>query len=192
MKSRGQPMWVERTIEPRGKARDERCQISCNNRRFDRTCQIVADDIKIDRFRRCGRDIGRLPKTTICVLYIRMRVRSAGAQPITESAVRILIEIDDRGAATIDGKIPRPGGGSIPDVRRRPGEQILRPKIVARLAEVRSKAHDLIDFMLRRTLRVEVATVGRPGELIRIPAIKRSDPVVWPPGAMTTVYKRVW
>jgi hypothetical protein len=40
-------------------------------------------------------------------------------------------------------------------------------KIVAIMAEAGTKTDDFVDFVLRRTLGVQVAGASRPGELIR-------------------------
>ena len=105
-----------------------------------------------------------------------MRLRACGAQPIPEIAVRILIEIDDVGAAAIDRKIARPGRADISVAGRGPTEQVLRAEI--REACVRSKTNDLINFVLRRTLRVVVARAGRTGELKRVRGIECNDSII--------------
>ena len=70
-----------------------------------RTRQIVTNDVEIDTLRRCRRDIGKLACTTKCILDIRVRLGTGGAQPITEIAARILAEISDSSAATVNRKI---------------------------------------------------------------------------------------
>ena len=87
--------------------------------------KVVTNNIEIDPLGRCRRDIGRLPKTTNRILYVRVHLRTAGAQPITEIVVRNLIEIDDVGPAAIDREIARAGRSDISMTRRGPTEQIL-------------------------------------------------------------------
>src|SRR4029077_8541926 len=120
-----------------------------------------------------------------------MRLETHGPKPITEIVIRILIEIDDVGAAAVNREIARAARSEISDAGRGPAEHILRPKIVATETKTRSKPHDLIDFMFSETLRVSVADASRPGELKRNGRIKRNDPVVWPPGAASAVCKHI-
>src|SRR5206468_6716762 len=44
--------------------------------------------------------------------------------------------------------------------------------------EVRSKTHNLVNFMLDRTLRIEAATDERPSERERYRGIKRDDSII--------------
>ena len=76
-------------------------------------------------------------------------MRAGGAQPITEIAVRILIEIDDVGDAAIDGEITRAARSEISDAGRRPTEQVLRMKIVPIMAKAGTKSDDLVHFVFR-------------------------------------------
>ena len=95
-----------------------------------------------------------------------MRLWAGRAQPITEIAVRILIEIDDVRGPAVDREITGAAGGNVSDARRRPTEQVLRMKIVPIMAKAGTKTNDLVHFMLGRALGVEVAGAERPGELI--------------------------
>ena len=106
-----------------------------------------------------------------------MRLRARGAQPITQIAARILTEIDDVGAATVDREIARASRTDISVTGRGPTEQVLRAEI--RKIYLRSKTDDLVHFVLRRTLRVEVAAAGRSGELIRYCRIEGNYSIVW-------------
>src|SRR5207244_13365782 len=69
-----------------------------------RTCQIITNDIEVDPFGRCRGNIGILIGASECVLHIWMWLRARLAQPITKIAWRSLIEINDVGAAAIDGE----------------------------------------------------------------------------------------
>src|SRR6266446_5869902 len=89
-----------------------------------------------------------------------MRLRTGLAEPITQIAARVLIEIDNVIDATVDGKIARAGRRDVSNASRRPTEQVLRTQIVAVAAQMRSKTNDLINLMLSPTLRVPAATVG--------------------------------
>src|SRR4029077_14480384 len=114
-----------------------------------------------------------------------MRLGTRDAKPITEIAGWILIEVDDVCYAAIDREIARAARSDISDAGRGPAEHILRPKIVATETEPRPKTHDLIYFMLGRTLRVVVAAAGRPGELKLRCRIKRNDSIIRPALANT-------
>ena len=47
-----------------------------------RTCfQIIADDVEVDAFRRCARNVRRLPCATERVLDVRMNLRARAARP---------------------------------------------------------------------------------------------------------------
>src|SRR5206468_4982195 len=131
--------------------------------------------VQIDPFRRYGRDVRGLAEASKCILDIRMVLRAGRAQPVTKITIRVLIEIDNVGAAAIDREIPRAGGSSVSVSARGPTEHILRPKIFSgRIQiEVRSKSHDLVNFVLGRTLCVEVAGAHRPSELKRLRRIER-------------------
>jgi hypothetical protein len=93
-----------------------------------------------------------------------VRLRARIAQPITQIAARVLIEIDNVIDATVDGKIAHAGRSDVSNASRRPTEQILRTQIVAVAVQMRSKTNDLINLMLSPTLRVPAATAGRPGK----------------------------
>ena len=77
-----------------------------------------------------------------------MRLGTRGAQPITKIAAGVLIKIDDVVNATINREIAGAGRTGIPMTGGRPAEHILRTEIIAREVEARSKAHDLVNFML--------------------------------------------
>jgi hypothetical protein len=96
-----------------------------------------------------------------------MRLWAGRAQPITEIAVRILIEIDDIRGPAIDREITGTSGGNISDARRRPTEQVLRMNIVPIMAKAGTKTNDLVNLVLRRALGIQIAGAGRPSELIR-------------------------
>src|SRR4029077_19363648 len=95
-----------------------------------------------------------------------MCLGTGGAQPIPKIVGWILIEIDQIGNAAIDRKKARTGRTGVSHSSRRPAEQVLRPKI-CRKGETGSKAHDLVNFVLSGTLRVEIARVGRSAKQIR-------------------------
>src|SRR5262245_28834221 len=141
-------------------ASERRCWRRCGH-----IYQVVADDIEVDPFRRCRGDIGILASTNERILHVRMCLWTGLAQPITQIAAGVLIEIDNVIDTTVDGKIARAGRSNISDASRRPTEQVLGAKIVAVAVQMRSKTNDLIHFMLNRTLCVPAATAGRPGEL---------------------------
>src|SRR5262245_27601379 len=96
-----------------------------------------------------------------------MRLWAGRAQPITEIAVQVLIEIDDVRGPAIDREITRPARGKISDARRRPTEQVLRMNIVPIMAKAGTKTNDFVHFVLRRALGIQIAGAERPGELIR-------------------------
>ena len=93
--------------------------------------QVVTDDIEVDAFRRCRRDIGILARTTERILHVWIWLRARIAKPITKIAARVLIETDNVDDAAVDGKIARTGRGDVSNASRRPTEQILRSEIVA-------------------------------------------------------------
>src|SRR5437762_2622669 len=91
--------------------------------------QVVTNDIEIDAFRRCKGDIGKLAWTAKRILDIRVCLRAGRAQPITEVAGRILIEIDYLATAAINRKIACAARSEISDASRRPAEQVLWAEI---------------------------------------------------------------
>ena len=68
-----------------------------------------------------------------------MWLRALVAQPIPEIALWVLVEIDNVGNATIDREIARAGGSGVPMTGGRPAELVLRAKIDAVLAELRTE-----------------------------------------------------
>src|SRR5436190_2516345 len=107
-----------------------------------------------------------------------MSLWAGRAQPIPKIAGRILIKINDISDATVDREIACARRTDISHSSRRPTEQILRTKVVPRMAQARTKTEDLIHFVLSKTLRIEVARARRSAELIRRCRIKRNDSVV--------------
>src|ERR1700757_1456811 len=95
-----------------------------------------------------------------------MRLRAGWAHPITEIAVRILIEPDDIRGPAIDREITGTAGGNISDARRRPTEQVRRMNVIPIMAKAGTKTNDLVHFVLRRALGIQIAGAGRPDELI--------------------------
>src|SRR5205807_9474298 len=79
------------------------CSSGCSSLR--RTHQIVTNDVEINTLRRRSRDVGRLACANGCILDVRMDLGARGAQPITEIAARILIEVGNYGAAAVDREI---------------------------------------------------------------------------------------
>src|SRR5436190_343736 len=86
--------------------------------RRGRIHQVVTYDIEIDAFGRCKSDVGGLAWTTNRILHIRVCLRAGSAQPIAVVAGRILIEINDPGAAAIDREIARAARSEISDASR--------------------------------------------------------------------------
>src|SRR5207244_2233649 len=118
--------------------------------------QVVTDNIKINTLWRRRCDVGILSRATECVLDVGMCLWASSAQPVTEIAARILIEIDDICEAAIDREITCAAGSNISDARRRPAEQVLRIKIVPSMNEARTKTDDIVHLELYRTLDVKV------------------------------------
>ena len=58
------------------------------------------------------------------------------------------------------------------------------------MANMRGKPDHLVDFMLGRTLGVEITAVNRPCELPAHRRIERDDPVVW--AAKLSVCRHIW
>src|SRR4029077_1172704 len=141
--------------------------------------QVVTDNIKINTLRRRRSDVGILSRATECVLDVWVRLWAGRDQPITETAVRLLVEIDDICGPAIDREITGTAGGNISDARRRPTEQVLRMNIVPIMAKAGTKTNDLVHFVLRRALGIQIAGVGRPGELISRRGIECNNSIVW-------------
>src|SRR6266567_1119816 len=82
-------------------------EVSCCRRERGRISKVVTDHVEIDSLRRCSGDVGRLACATKRILHVRMRLRASLAQPITEVAILILIEIDNVRNPAIDREIAR-------------------------------------------------------------------------------------
>src|SRR4029077_2545855 len=116
-----------------------------------RTClrlsQIVANNIEIDAFGRCRRNVGILHGTAKSILHVWVGLRALLTEPVAEISVRILIEIHYVVHATINREIPRAGTTDVSVSRRRPTEQVLRTKVVAISAKARTETDRLINFV---------------------------------------------
>jgi hypothetical protein len=96
-----------------------------------------------------------------------MRLRAGSTQPIAEIAVRILIEVNDVCGTAIDREIPGTGAGNISGAGRGPTKQILRMQVGPSVAKPGTKPDNLIDFVLYRTLGIQIIRGRRPRELVR-------------------------
>src|SRR5436305_14506497 len=94
-----------------------------------------------------------------------MRLRASPTKPITNVAMRVLIEIHTVRHATVDREIAGAGTTNASVARRRPTEQVLRPNVAAISPEARTQTDRPVNFVFRRTLSVEVTRAGRPAEL---------------------------
>src|ERR1700747_2244815 len=84
-----------------------------------RTCfQIIADDVEVDAFRRCARNVRRLTRATERVLDVRTSLWARATRPVTQIAGPILIEINDVTGSFIDREIARAVGSDISNASR--------------------------------------------------------------------------
>ena len=74
-------------------------------------------------------DYGVVAAAANGILHQGIRLRTGIALPVPEVPVRRLVEIDDGRGSAVDRKVASAGGGDIPDSRRRPAKQILRPNV---------------------------------------------------------------